>query len=80
MIRVPYVFIPKLKYVNRKVDRLIIVHPRSVQYVQHDPELAELSIKYVSGEEMSIKDRENPAYIKKTFEDLVYHIKDCAMD
>jgi hypothetical protein len=80
MIRIPHVFIPKLKCVNRKVDRLIIVHPRSVQYVQHDPELAELSIKYTSGEEMSIKDRENPAYIKKVFEDLVYHIKDCAMN
>lgn len=80
MIRIPHVFVPNLKYINRKVARLIIVHPRSVQYIQHDPDHAQLSIKYTSGEEVNISDSANPAYVKKMFDDLVYHIKDCSMD
>ena len=72
----PHVFIPALKTYGRKVNRLIVTHPRSLQYVQHDPAHAELTIKYVSGEQMFIRDAENPEYVKKLFEDLVYQIKD----
>jgi hypothetical protein len=54
----------------------VIVHPKSVQFVQHDPTDSELRIRYVSGEEMSISDREDPEKIKKMFDGLVFQIKD----
>lgn len=82
MIRIPNVFIPKLLVTpkNRTVQRLIIAHPKSVQYIQHDHEAAELSIKYVTGEEVIVRDKEDPAYIKNMFDGLVYQIKDMASD
>jgi hypothetical protein len=78
MIRIPHLLIPSLvtRPNKRIVSRLVIVHPKSVQYVQHDPSLAELRIKYVSGEEQALEDRENPDAIKKMFDQLVYQIKD----
>jgi hypothetical protein len=54
----------------------VVVHPKSVQFVQHDPTASELIIRYVSGEEMSISDTENPEKIKKMFDGLVFQIKD----
>ena len=78
MIRIPHVFIPKLfaPHKNHNVKRLIVAHPKSVQYVQHDPEAAELCIKYVTGEEMVVRDKADPAYVQKLFDDLVFQIKD----
>ena len=78
MIRVPYILIPKLTVspLKKTVSRLVIVHPKSVQFVQHDPTASELIIRYVSGEEMSISDTENPEKIKKMFDGLVFQIKD----
>lgn len=80
MIRIPNIFINKLivKPNNRNVQRLIVAHPKSIQYVQHDSETAELSIRYITGEEMTIRDKENPEHIHKMFDDLVYQIKDTA--
>jgi hypothetical protein len=78
MIRIPHVFISKLflTHKNHNVKRLIVAHPRSVQYVQHDPDNAELCIRYVTGEQMVIKDKQDPANINKLFDDLVFQIKD----
>ena len=78
MIRVPYILIPKITVnpLKKTVSRLVIVHPKSVQFVQHDPTASELIIRYVSGEEMSISDTENPEKIKKMFDGLVFQIKD----
>jgi hypothetical protein len=78
MIRIPYILIPKLTVnpLKKTVSRLVIVHPKSVQFVQHDPTASELIIRYVSGEEMSISDTENPEKIKKMFDGLVFQIKD----
>jgi hypothetical protein len=56
----------------------VIVHPKSVQFVQHDPTASELIIRYVSGEEMAIRDTENPEKIKKMFDGLVFQIKDAS--
>jgi hypothetical protein len=78
MIRIPYILIPKITVnpLKKTVSRLVIVHPKSVQFVQHDPTASELIIRYVSGEEMSISDTENPDKIKKMFDGLVFQIKD----
>ena len=78
MIRIPYILIQKLTVspLKKTVSRLVIVHPKSVQFVQHDPTASELIIRYVSGEEMSISDTENPEKIKKMFDGLVFQIKD----
>ena len=78
MIRIPYILIPKITVnpLKKTVSRLVIVHPKSVQFVQHDPTASELIIRYVSGEEMSISDTENPEKIKKMFDGLVFQIKD----
>ena len=78
MIRIPHLLIPKLTVspLRKTVSRLVIVHPKSVQFVQHDPTASELIIRYVSGEEMSISDTENPDKIKKMFDGLVFQIKD----
>ena len=78
MIRIPYILIPKMTVnpLKKTVSRLVIVHPKSVQFVQHDPTASELIIRYVSGEEMSISDTENPDKIKKMFDGLVFQIKD----
>ena len=80
MIRIPHILIPKLivNPLKKTVSRLVIVHPKSVQYVQHDPTNSELTIRYVSGEEMAISDREDPEKIKKMFDKLVFQIKDVA--
>jgi predicted RNA-binding protein (virulence factor B family) len=56
----------------------VVVHPKSVQFVQHDPTASELRIRYVSGEEMAISDKEDPEAIKKMFDGLVCQIKDVA--
>lgn len=80
MIRIPNVFLPKL-FVhpkNRQVQRLIVAHPKSIQYVQHDYEAAELSIRYITGEEVVVRDKEDPVYIKNMFDSLVYQIKDAS--
>jgi hypothetical protein len=58
----------------------VVVHPKSVQFVQHDPTASELVIRYVSGEEMAISDTEDPEAIKKMFDKLVVQIKDVASD
>ena len=78
MIRIPHLFVPNLKLLplGKKVDRLVIAHPRSVQYVQYDPVNHEVVIRYTSGQEMSIRDDENPKNARKMFDDLVYQIKD----
>jgi hypothetical protein len=55
-----------------------VVHPRSVQYVQHDPATSEVRIRYVSGDEMAIEDREKPELMKEMFDKLVYQIKDAS--
>lgn len=78
MIRVPHVFVQNLKYNGRSVNRLIVAHPRAVQYIQHYPDRAELKIRYISGEEMGIFDREKPETIRNLFEHLVYQVKDCS--
>lgn len=80
MIRIPHILIPKLivNPLKKTVSRLVIVHPKSVQFVQHDPAASELVIRYVSGEEMAIRDREDPEAIKKMFDGLVSQIKDVA--
>jgi hypothetical protein len=76
MIRVPQLYIPKLilRHQNKTVSRLIVVHPRSVQYVQHDPDKSEVRIRYVSGDEMAIEDQNS----KEMFDKLVYQIKDAS--
>jgi hypothetical protein len=78
MIRIPYILIPKITVnpLKKTVSRLVVVHPKSVQFVQHDPTASELIIRYVSGEEMSISDTENPEKIKKMFDGIVFQIKD----
>ena len=80
MIRIPHILIPKLivNPLKKTVSRLVIAHPKSVQFVQHDPTASELTIRYVSGEEMSISDREDPEKIKKMFDKLVFQFKDVA--
>jgi hypothetical protein len=79
MIRVPQVYLMNLKtHGNKKVNRLVVAHPKSVQYVQHDPESAEVRIRYVSGQELVWTDTENPESVKKNYEDLVYQLKDCS--
>lgn len=80
MIRIPYILIPKLTVnpLKKTVSRLVVVHPKSVQFVQHDPKDSELRIRYVSGEEMAISDKEDPDAIKKMFDGLVCQIKDVA--
>jgi hypothetical protein len=80
MIRIPYILIPKLTVnpLKKTVSRLVVVHPKSVQFVQHDPTASELRIRYVSGEEMAISDKEDPDAIKKMFDGLVCQIKDVA--
>ena len=76
MIRVPQLYIPKLilRHQNKTVSRLIVVHPRSVQYVQHDPDKSEVRIRYVSGDEMAVEDQNS----KEIFDKLVYQIKDAS--
>jgi hypothetical protein len=76
MIRIPHVYIPKLllRHQNKTVSRLVVVHPRSVQYVQHDPEKLEVRIRYVSGDEMAFEDPN----AKEIFDKLVYQIKDAS--
>jgi hypothetical protein len=66
MIRIPHILIPKLiiRPLKKTVSRLVIVHPKSVQFVHHDPTASELVIRYVSGEEMAISDTEDPESIK----------------
>lgn len=78
MIRIPHVFIPnvRLAHKNQTVNRLVIAHPKSVQYIQHNPETSEFCIRYVSGEEMCIQNKEDPESMKKIFNDLVFQIKD----
>jgi hypothetical protein len=80
MIRIPHVLVHNLLLTpkNRKVQRLIVAHPKSVQYIEHDHEAAELSIKYVTGEKMIIRDKEDPEYIKKMFDGLVVQINDAS--
>ena len=80
MIRIPHILIQKLTVnpLKKTVSRLVIVHPKSVQFVQHDPATSELIIRYVSGEEMSISDREDPEATKKMFDGLVFQIKDAS--
>ena len=63
---------------KKTVSRLVIVHPKSVQFVQHDPLASELVIRYANGDEMSISDREDPEKIKKMFDKLVLQIKEVA--
>ena len=77
MIRIPHILIPKLitRPLKKTVSRLVVVHPKSVQFVQHDPTASELVIRYVSGEEMAISDTEDPESIKKMFDDLVFQTK-----
>jgi hypothetical protein len=76
MIRIPHVYIPKLllRNQNKTVSRLVVVHPRSVQYVQHDPDKSEVRIRYVSGDEMAFEDSNS----KEIFDKLVYQIKDAS--
>lgn len=73
MMRIPSVYIPNLflRHQNKTVNRLVVVHPASVQYVQHDPKTTELRIRYISGDEMSIHDKEHPEITKKMFDSLV---------
>ena len=80
MIRIPHVYIPKLllRHQNKTVSRLVVVHPRSVQYVQHDPVASEVRIRYVSGDEMAIEDKQEPEKMKEIFDKLVYQIKDAS--
>jgi hypothetical protein len=80
MIRIPYILIPKLTVnpLKQTVSRLVVVHPKSVQFVQHDPTASEIRIRYVSGEEMAINDKEDPDAIKKMFDGLVCQIKEVA--
>lgn len=80
MIRIPHVYIPKLllRNQNKTVSRLVVVHPRSVQYVQHDPDKSEVRIRYISGDEMAIEDKEDPAKMKEMFDNIVYQIKDAS--
>jgi hypothetical protein len=80
MIRIPHILIPKLTVnpLKKTVSRLVIVHPKSVQFVQHDPTASELRVRYVSGEEMAISDKEDPDAIKKMFDGLVCQIKEVA--
>jgi hypothetical protein len=80
MIRIPHILIQKLTVnpLRKTVSRLVIVHPKSVQFVQHDPATSELIIRYVSGEEMSISDKEDPGATKKMFDGLVFQIKDAS--
>jgi hypothetical protein len=49
-----HLLIPKLtlKPLGKKVSRIVMVHPNSVQFVQHDPTFSQLCIRYMSGEEM----------------------------
>jgi hypothetical protein len=61
---------------KKTVSRLVIVHPKSVQFVQHDPATSEIIIRYVSGEEMKISDMENPDATKKMFDRLVSQMKE----
>jgi hypothetical protein len=63
---------------KKTVSRLVIVHPKSVQFVQHDPTSSELIIRYVSGEEIAISDKEDPEATKKMFDGLVSQFKDVA--
>jgi hypothetical protein len=78
MIRIPHILIPKLivNPLKKTVSRLVIVHPKSVQFVQYDPAASELIIRYVSGEEMAISDKEDPAATKKMFDKLMSQFKD----
>jgi hypothetical protein len=78
MIRIPHLLIPKLTVspLRKTVSRLVIVHPKSVQFVQHDPTSSELIIRYVSGEEVSISDREDPDATKKMFDRLLSQMKE----
>jgi hypothetical protein len=80
MIRIPHILIPNLivKPLKKTVNRLVIVHPKSVQFVQHDPLTSELVIRYMSGDEMTISDREDPEKIKTMFDKIVFQIKDVA--
>lgn len=65
-----------LRFVNKKVNRLIVVHPSAVQYIDHNPTDSEICIRYVSGERMCIKDAEKPEYITNLFENIVSQIKE----
>ena len=78
MIRIPHLLIPKLivNPLKKTVSRLVIVHPKSVQFVQHDPATSEIIIRYVSGDEMKISDMENPDATKKMFDRLVSQMKE----
>lgn len=80
MIRIPHLYIPKLimRNQNKTVSRLIVVHPRSVQYVQHDPATTEVRIRYITGDEIAIEDEHEPEKMKEMFEKIVYQIKDAS--
>lgn len=71
-MRVPCVLIPKLRLLFKKhtVSRLVVVHPESVQYIQYDPSTTEFCVRYVTGQEVCITDKENPDNTKKMFDSL----------
>ena len=73
MNRVASLYIPNLflRFQNKTVNRLVVVHPSSVQHIQHDPKTTELRIRYITGDEMSIHDKEHPETTKKMFDSLV---------
>jgi hypothetical protein len=77
MIRIPHLLIPKLvvRPLKSTVSRLVVCHPASVQFVQHEPTTSGLRIRYVSGEEVVINDAENPEIIKKMFDDIVDQVR-----
>ena len=80
MIRIPHIFIPKLivNPLRQTVSRLVIAHPSSVQFVQYEPVTSSLVIRYVSGQEITIHDKENPEVTKKMFDKIVFQFKDVA--
>jgi hypothetical protein len=49
-----------------------------VQYVQHDADNSEVRIRYTTGDEMAIEDKEQPEKMKEIFDKLVYQIKDAS--
>jgi hypothetical protein len=79
MIRIPHIYLKHLWTPSgRSVSRLIIAHPKSVQYIQHDPKHAELTIRYITGDEMKLTGHDKPQEIQDAFDQLVYQVKDVA--
>lgn len=78
MFRIPHIFVPKLtlNHKTQTVKRLVIAHPKSVQYIQYNSDDSELRIRYITGEEQTIQYKTDPEYIHKLFDDLVFQIKD----